>query len=100
MKRHKHSILAVLAALLWGSLSATPYRPVWEIGRKDGSAAEFALYDGAYSDLLGRFPGAAAAYDVGRSTPGEIPYILPGPYNRQNQMRRNSEPDATFRWSS
>ncbi len=32
------------------------YRPVWEIGRKDGSAAEFALYDGAYSDLLGRFP--------------------------------------------
>lgn len=21
-------------------------------------------------------------------------------YNRQNQMRRNSEPDATFRWSS
>lgn len=24
-------------------------------------------------------PGAAAAYDVGRSTPGEIPYILPGP---------------------
>lgn len=30
-------------------------------------------------DLLGRFPGAAAAYDVGRSTPGEIPYILPGP---------------------
>lgn len=39
MKRHKHSILAVLAALLWGSLSATPYRPVWEIGRKDGSAA-------------------------------------------------------------
>ena len=79
MKRHKHSILAVLAALLWGSLSATPYRPVWEIGRKDGSAAEFALYDGAYSDLLGRFPGAAAAYDVGRSTPGEIPYILPGP---------------------
>lgn len=79
MKRHKHSILAVLAALLWGSLSTTPYRPVWEIGRKDGSAAEFALYDGAYSDLLGRFPGAAAAYDVGRSTPGEIPYILPGP---------------------
>lgn len=79
MKRHKHSILAVLAALLWGSLSATPYRPVWEIGRKDGSAAEFALYNGAYSDLLGRFPGAAAAYDVGRSTPGEIPYILPGP---------------------
>ena len=68
-----------MAALLWGSLSATPYRPVWEIGRKDGSAAEFALYDGAYSDLLGRFPGAAAAYDVGRSTPGEIPYILPGP---------------------
>ena len=48
MKRHKHSILAVLAALLWGSLSATPYRPVWEIGRKDGSAAEFALYDDAY----------------------------------------------------
>lgn len=23
-----------------------------------------------------------------------------GMYNRQNQMRRNSEPDATFRWSS
>lgn len=25
---------------------------------------------------------------------------LIGVYNRQNQMRRNSEPDATFRWSS
>lgn len=62
-----------------GQPVGNPYRPVWEIGRKDGSAAEFALYDGAYSDLLGRFPGAAAAYDVGRSTPGEIPTSCPGP---------------------
>lgn len=26
--------------------------------------------------------------------------IVEKDYNRQNQMRRNSEPDATFRWSS
>ena len=69
-----------MAALLSGQpVGQHPTGPYGKLGRKDGSAAEFALYDGAYSDLLGRFPGAAAAYDVGRSTPGEIPYILPGP---------------------
>lgn len=31
---------------------------------------------------------------------GQITVSVPEWYNRQNQMRRNSEPDATFRWSS
>lgn len=80
MKKTRILILTILAALTCTGLRAGTYRhPVWEIGRKDGSAAEFALYDGAYSDLTRKFPGALAACEAGHSTPAEIPYILPGP---------------------
>lgn len=77
--------------MIWAGLRAGSYQhPVWEIGRKDGSAAEFALYDGSYNEILRRFPGAAAAYEVGRGTAGDIPYILPGPQDGWAGSNRGS----------
>lgn len=80
MKNLKFAALTFVLLAAWSGLRAGTCRhSVWEIGRKDGSAAEFALWDGSYNDLLTRFPGAAVAWEVGRNTSGDVPYILPGP---------------------
>lgn len=74
-----------LAALLLSGLALPGFgagpceEPVWKIGRKDGSSAEFALSGGPYTDLTRRFPEATALYTVGRNSAAEIPYVIPGP---------------------
>lgn len=52
---------------------------LFEIGKKDGSAAEFALYPDRYKSFLAGFGGEKAFY-VGYSTADKYwPYVLPGP---------------------
>jgi predicted alpha-1,2-mannosidase len=52
---------------------------LFEIGRQDGSAAEFALYPNQYDAFLAQFSGEKSYY-VGYSTPAKHwPYVLPGP---------------------
>lgn len=63
---------------------AQSFVPVWQIGKKDNSAAEFALAPGDYEEfLLHDFGWEDRFYLVGRSTPkDDFPYILPGPDDR------------------
>ncbi len=66
-------------ALLWGSLSTTPTGPYGKSAAKTVRPPSSRCTTARIPTFWAGFPGAAAAYDVGRSTPGEIPYILPGP---------------------
>lgn len=80
MKNYRLTILTTIMTLICTGLNAGTYRfPVWQIGNRDASASEFAIYGDRYSNLTVRFPDAAAAYDVGRSSSEDIPYLLPGP---------------------
>ena len=73
-------LVGALAALVAPpALAAGPEATVWEIGRKDGSAAEFALNSGPYGEVTKHFPEATALYTVGRSKTTDIPYVIPGP---------------------
>jgi predicted alpha-1,2-mannosidase len=58
--------------------------PIWQIGEKDNSAAEFALAPGDYEEFLSHdFGWEDRFYLVGKSTPkDDFPYILPGPDDR------------------
>lgn len=52
---------------------------LFEIGKQDNSAAEFALYPDNYTRFLANFGGEKSFY-VGHSTVGKHwPYVLPGP---------------------
>ena len=52
---------------------------LFEIGKQDNSAAEFALYPDNYKSFLANFGGEKSFY-VGYSTPGKHwSYVLPGP---------------------
>lgn len=52
---------------------------LFEIGRRDGSPAEFALYPGLYRNFIAGF-GGEKSYYVGHSSPrNDWPYALPGP---------------------
>lgn len=52
---------------------------LFEIGKQDNSAAEFALYPDNYKSFLANFGGEKSFY-VGYSTPEKHwPYVLPGP---------------------
>lgn len=52
---------------------------LFEIGKQDNSAAEFALSPNEYTKFLANF-GGEKSYYVGYSTPGKHwPYVLPGP---------------------
>lgn len=54
-------------------------KTLFEIGKRDASASEFALYPDQYKSFLARF-GGEKYYYVGYSTPGKHwPYVLPGP---------------------
>lgn len=55
-----------------------PFSPVWEIGEKDGSASEFALYGQPYTSYSQIFKEGVAVFNVGVSEEKEIPYFLPG----------------------
>ncbi|MBK5195315.1 MAG: hypothetical protein JJE08_04675, partial [Proteiniphilum sp.] len=54
------------------------FTPVWEIGKKDNSASEFALYRDSYTAYPQLFKEGVAIYTIGKSNEKEIPYFLPG----------------------
>ena len=60
--------------------SVLPAQPLWQIGRTDQSAAEFALAQNGYPQFLQRFGSPDHAFYVGLSEPaGDWPCVLPGP---------------------
>lgn len=74
------SALLLAATLAGAELRAVPCEaPVWKIGVKDGSSAEFALHGEPYADVAKRFAEATALYTVGRSSAADIPFVIPGP---------------------
>src|SRR5690554_4431268 len=52
--------------------------PVWEIGKKDNSASEFALYRDSYTVYPQLFREGVAIYAIGKSNEKDIPYFIPG----------------------
>jgi alpha-mannosidase len=64
-----------LAAALAHSASAPDLAPLWQIGKADGSNAEFALAPGGYAQCK-----SDGFFVVGESDPGrDWPYVQPGP---------------------
>ena len=62
---------------------------VWQLGEKDGSAAEFAIA-GRWGEFASRFPHDCF-YIVGQSHPGkDWPYVLPGPADAWANGRRHT----------
>ena len=69
---------AVLAGFLGGA--AVQAEPLWQIGKADHSAAEFALAQNDYTQFLQRFGSPDHAFYVGLSDPArDWPCVLPGP---------------------
>ncbi|MCD2421261.1 GH92 family glycosyl hydrolase [Niabella pedocola] len=77
LKRIVLSVYLTAVAILCNSQE----RMIWSIGKKDNSAAEFALAPGRYQDFLKEdFGWENRQYIVGHSDPKKNwPYVLPGP---------------------
>lgn len=54
------------------------YRSVWQIGKNDKSAQEFALYDAKYKDFATTYKDGAIIYEVGTNKDSDFPFFLPG----------------------
>jgi predicted alpha-1,2-mannosidase len=62
------------------SAQAETVPALWQIGKPDGSFAEFALAPGDYRRFLQQFGSPDHAYYIGLSKPeSDWPYVLPGP---------------------
>ncbi len=71
-------ITAQLAGLL--GVSGLQAEPLWQIGKADQSAAEFALAQNGYPQFLQQFGSPDHAFYVGLSDPArDWPCVLPGP---------------------
>lgn len=70
--------------------------PILDVGCGNGFTANYLAGKGY--DVYG-IDASRQGIAIANRTGGGIPAVSSS-YNRQNQMRRNSEPDATFRWSS
>lgn len=71
----------IICFLFWGSTFGlfSQNKILFEVGHKDGKAAEFALSPDQYDSFLAGF-GGEKSYYVGYSNPGKHwPYVLPGP---------------------
>lgn len=78
MNYKKHLVGCLIASFTLSGLHAAD-KTLFEIGRQDNSAAEFALYPDQYNRFLARFSGEKTYY-VGYSTEAKHwPYALPGP---------------------
>ncbi len=87
----RNSALAVGAATLRPSREIYPVKEgtgevvqtVWQIGKTDGSCAEFALAPGDYARFLQQFGSPDHAYYIGLVKPeNDWPYVLPGPLDK------------------
>jgi len=71
-------VTALLACFLCGSASQA--EPLWQIGKTDQSAAEFALSRNEYTKFLQKFGSPEKAFYIGLSDPAaDWPCVLPGP---------------------
>lgn len=77
----KRPALLLLCLLLTTLQSGAAIKKIFQIGTKDGSAAEFSLArTGSYANFLATYSGLKCNYAVGYSTPQQgWPYVLPGP---------------------
>jgi predicted alpha-1,2-mannosidase len=76
----------ISSAVLFSKLLVTlaesdlPAQPLWQIGKVDQNAAEFALAQNGYSQFLQRFGSPDRAFYVGLSeVTNDWPCVLPGP---------------------
>ncbi|MCF3107391.1 GH92 family glycosyl hydrolase [Niabella sp. CC-SYL272] len=81
---HKHILLKTCLSVYLTAVTIlcnSQERVIWSIGKKDNSAAEFALAPGRYQDFLKEdFGWENRQYIIGRSDPKkDWPYVLPGP---------------------
>ena len=73
----KHLFFLLFILLSSGTYAGN--KVLFEIGKQDNSAAEFALYPDNYNSFLANFGGEKSFY-VGYSSAGKHwPYVLPGP---------------------
>lgn len=73
-------ITGLLLVLSFFSLSTYSQHTIWQIGKEDNSAAEFALAPSGKGSFLADFGGENTVFSIGYSTPEKHwPYILPGP---------------------
>lgn len=73
-------VIVYWLAMTLPSRAAELHQPLWQIGRADASAAEFALSPTNYTAFLQQFGSPDHAFYVGVSQPdSDWPYVLPGP---------------------
>lgn len=77
----KNIFLLLIACFCVTSNSFSESMPVfWQIGKKDKSAAEFALGPYDYRQYSKRFGNDAVVYEIGKNQPQtDFPFVLPGP---------------------
>ena len=79
---HRNIFFWVVAAFLFLVTEvqgqSQTFSPVWEIGKKDNSASEFALYRDSYTVYPQLFREGVAIYAIGKSNEKDIPYFIPG----------------------
>ena len=79
MKPIRVLLFTTLFTMLHGGPAALA-QPLWQIGKADQSAAEFALAQNGYAQFLLRFGSPDRVFYVGLSEPGnDWPCVLPGP---------------------
>jgi Glycosyl hydrolases family 38 N-terminal domain./Glycosyl hydrolases family 38 C-terminal domain. len=61
-----------------GQGKAQAFLPVWQIGKNDKSAQEFALYHSNHNDYLSGYKDGIVLYEIGKSKESDIPYFIPG----------------------
>lgn len=69
----------VLLFLVIGAGNSKADNVLFEIGKRDHSAAEFALYPNGYQDFLANFGGDKSFYVGYSCAEKHWPYVLPGP---------------------
>ena len=82
MDRRPHvSLCIALLVSLLGELGL-PAQPLWQIGKTDQSAAEFALARNGYPEFLQQFGSPDHAFYIGLSdSASNWPCVLPGPFD-------------------
>ncbi len=77
----KRALAALLAYLMIYSFAYGKSSTIWEIGKEDKSAAEFAMAPDGYRDIVGRdFGYEDKFFLIGHSkADADFPYVLPGP---------------------
>ena len=79
----KHLFFLLFILLSSGTYAGN--KVLFEIGKQDNSAAEFALYPDNYNSFLANFGGEKSFYVGYSSADKHWPYVLPGPLDSCGQ---------------